>query len=448
MKTIIIGGAALGMGVAARLKRNDPTMEIVVYQKHDYVSLGACGLPYFVADNFQDPDKLIARQISQFEEIGIIIRQNSQVIKLDSKNKMITFLDENQVEKTDFYDEVVIATGARPIVPNIINVKHPKVFTLTTLEDGVRFKKALATDQTIQKVVVIGAGFIGLEMCETLRHLQKDVTLIEMASNVVAKQYDEEISALIKAELIRNDVEVLLEQQVTEVLVNDKQLVGVKLASGNLVSCDAILLSVGFIPNTSFLQETGLKMLANQAIVVNEQGQTNLDHVWSGGDCATSKNYLTGEDIYSPLATVASKMARVIADNICGKPAKFVGSLQTAIIRVFGVEAVRTGLTTVEAVSKGYDIKNVMIKDKDRTHYVPNQADLTLKLIYDQKNQIILGAQMVGSNQAVLRIYGLVAIIWNKVKVDSILEQLDLPYAPPFSRTTDIIHIAISKLLK
>ncbi|ARU91983.1 NADH oxidase [Spiroplasma clarkii] len=441
MKTIIVGGSATGMGVAARLKRNDPNATIVVYQEKSYVSLGACGLPYFVAGNFSDPNNLIARSITAFEENGIIIVPNTQVFKIDFENKLVYFDN-----KTDSYDNLVIATGATPYIPPLVGVELKNVYTLTTLEDGIELKKAMQ-NPNIKNVAVIGAGFIGLEMSETLSELNKNVHLFELEERISPNAFDPEFSQFIKENLEKNKINVHLSTKVTEIKGTD-QVQAVVLADNSLIEVDAVVLALGFRPNTEILRNTKLALAENGAIIIDETGHTNIDHVYSGGDAATSSNYITGELIYSPLATVASKIARVIADNIANKPAKFVGSIRSAVVRVFDLGYARTGLGEFEAKKQGYQIRTVLIKDKDQTNYVNGQTDLYLKIIMDIKSRQILGAQMSGAVKAMQRINTLAALIWSKVPVDEALEQIDLIYAPPFARTTDILHIALAKLNK
>ncbi|WP_339021488.1 CoA-disulfide reductase [Spiroplasma endosymbiont of Atherix ibis] len=443
MRTIIIGGSATGMGVAARLKRNDQTCEITVIQDKDYVSLGACGLPYFVANNFEDKNNLIARTKEQFEKQGIKVISNSKVESIDFKDKKVFF--NNEFEN---YDNLVIAVGAKPIVPNIKGVEGENVFTLTTLEDGVLLKEKMNNDKSIKKVAIIGAGFIGLEMTETFYELKKEIFLLEMETKVMKRTFDEEISNLIQEKLEEKNINNLFGEQLVEIKLKNNKVNSILLKSGKEIKVDAVLLSVGFQPNTEFLKNSELKMNERGAIIINTKGETNIANVYSSGDCAISKNFVNNQEIYSPLATVASKFAKVIADNISGKENQYFGSIQSAMLRIFDLEIARTGLTEQMAIANKINVKSVFIKDKDHTNYTPNQKDLYLKLIINGDTKEIIGAQMAGSNNSILRIYALAVLIWQKAKVNSALEQIDLPYAPPFSRSVDIIHIALSKLNK
>lgn len=447
MKVAIIGGAASGMGVAAKLLRNMKDVEITVYQKNDYISLGACGLPYYVSGNFDDKERMLVRTPEFFESKGVKMNINSLVTNIDFDKKEITFT-QNQETKTDSYDELVIAVGAKPFIPKQWQCECENVFTLTSLEDGVSVREKVSEDKNIKNVLVVGAGFIGLEISENLKHVGKNVTVIEMQDRIMKKQYDEDFSEIFKDELIKNDVNTLLGRTISEVECVNKKVKSVTLDDGQKISVDAVILAVGFVPATDFLKDSKLNMLPNGAIIVDEGGRTNLPNVWSSGDCATSKNILTGTDVYVPLATVAAKFAKVVADNIAGSNKKFYGSVGTSIIRVFENGFARAGLTSEEAKLNNIDVDVVTIKDKNHTDYVPGQDDVVLKLICDKKNRTLVGAQIFGDVAAVMRIHSLVALIWSKTKVDDYIEQIDLPYSPPFARTSDIIHIALSKLNK
>ncbi|QHX35675.1 NADH oxidase [Spiroplasma sp. TIUS-1] len=443
MKIIIIGGSAAGMGAAAKLKRNTPDAEVVVYQKSSYVSLGACGLPYVIDGKVENEKDLLSRSIAEFEKSGIQVFTNIEITKVDFDNKIVYA---NGVK--DKYDKLIIATGARPIVPSIPGVDGEGVYSLTTLEDGVEVRDKIAKNNSIKSVAIIGGGFIGVETSVSLINMNKKVNLIEMQDTLLSKSFDQDMIHHIEDELKINGVQVYTSTQVSEILLNDKKVCGVKFSNGKSIEVEAVILSIGFQPNTSFLKETKIKLMDNGAILVNTKCETNIKDVYSGGDCSSSKNYITGKDIYSPLATVASKMAKVIADNISNKNINYVGSIQSAMIKLFSKESARTGLTELQAKAEGIDYQTVLINDKNYPSYLKGQTDISLKLIMNKKSRELIGAQIIGSDNSILRINGIVSLIWAKTKVDSALEQIDMPYAPPFSRTQDILHIALSKLNK
>ncbi|QBQ08156.1 NADH oxidase [Spiroplasma gladiatoris] len=440
MKIVILGGGATGMGVAAKLKRNDKNNEVIVIETENYVSLGACGLPYFVGNHFENKNNLFARSIEKFNESGIEVKINQKFLNADFDNKKIDLEDQ-----TISYDKLVIATGSTNSVPNISGLDDIKWHKLTKLEDALELKEK-CKDTDVKNILIVGAGFIGLELAENLSKLGKSITIVERDEELFSRLYDEEISQLLEQNLQRNKIELILNSSVSEFKKSNNNKV---LANINQTEFeyDLVVLASGFKPNTKFFKDSKLKMDNKGAIIVDEFGATNIVDVYSGGDCCVIKNKITNELCYSPLATVASKQAKVIANNICNINSKFSGTIQSSIIRVFDDSAARAGITEKEAISMTMKIKTVFIKDKDHTNYLKGQKDIYLKLIMNEDTKELVGAQMLGDPNSILRFYCLVPLIWNKNKVDESLEQIDLPYAPPFSRTFDIIHIALSKLV-
>ncbi|AVN62656.1 FAD-dependent oxidoreductase [Mesoplasma coleopterae] len=442
MKTVIIGGSATGMGVAAKLKRLDHESEIIVIQDKEYVSLGACGIPYYVGHNFENPETLIARKIEKFEESGISVLSKTKVKNIDFDNKVISFENEKIT-----YDNLVIAVGAKPIIPDIKNIDAKNIFTVNSKEDGIIIKNTI-TDSS--KVLIIGSGLIGLEMVENIRHATKaKITIIEKADRVLKNLFDKEFTELVESEIIKQDIKLCKENEIIEFIKDSNNKVcAAKTIKGEIIECDVVILSIGVLPNTHFLKDSKLELEKNGAIKINEYCETNIPNVYAGGDCCSSLSYLYKNTRTFYLATVANKQAKIIANNINeNKSSKFVGALGTTIIRFFDLELARTGENRMFIEMNNIQTKEILIKDKDHTNYVSGQEDLWLRIIIDLKTKEIINAQMIGKNKSVLRIYGLVGLIWAKTKVDEALEQIDLPYSPPFSRTTDIIHIAISKLI-
>ncbi|ATZ16077.1 NADPH-dependent 2,4-dienoyl-CoA reductase/sulfur reductase-like enzyme [Entomoplasma freundtii] len=444
MKIVLIGGSTSSMTVAARLRRLHADWEIIVYQKESYVSFGACGLPYYLGKHFDDYQRMLVRSIEDFAKANIQIKPSTKVTKIDPNKKTIYFETSDGQQNTDTYDQLFIGVGAEPVMPKIPGIEAPNVFPFTRLEDAFGLKKLLPK---VKKVSIIGSGFIGLETVEALGNLGYEISLIEAQPRLMARVFDQEMTELIDEELSLKNIRVFNNDSLVEIVTDDQgQAIKLKLASGQEVETDAVIMAIGIRPATHFLKNTDLEMINNGALVVDRRGSTNLKDIWSCGDCATSLNRVTGKNDYLALATVARKFAKVVANNMSGLKTQYAGQLQTAIIKVFDLECARTGLSEAEAKAYGYDFKSLIIKDKDRTDYVKHQKPLTLKVIMDKKSQTLIGAQIVGYNSAILRIDALIPLIWSRTKVDNELEQLDLPYAPPFSRPVDIINIALSKL--
>ncbi|WP_027062929.1 FAD-dependent oxidoreductase [Mesoplasma seiffertii] len=443
MKTIIIGGAATGMGVAAKLRRLDPAMEIVVIQKEDYVSLGACGIPYYIGNHFENAQTLIARTVEKFKEQKVEVIINTVVESVDFKNKKVQYNGSFQT-----YDNLVIATGAKPIIPPIKNINGKNIFTVSTKQDGEIIKDKL---QSTKNVLVVGSGLIGLEMIENIKHASKEINIsvIEKAERVVKNLFDKEFTDAIESKMVEKGINLIKDNEVVEFVLNENNEVQQAiLKSGETITCDLVVLAIGFTPNTGFLENSGLEMNSRGSIIVDEYCQTNFANVYAGGDCAQTFGFLYNDPKILYLATIANKHAKIIANNIYQpKSAKFVGSLGTAIVRFFDLELARSGETKEFLEANKILTKSVLISDKDHTNYVENQNDLVLKIMVDQETNQIVNVQILGKDKSVMRIYGLIGLMWAKAPIDEYLEQIDLPYSPPFSRTTDIIQIAISKLV-
>lgn len=447
MKFVIIGGCTASMTVASRLRRKDKNCEISVYEKQDYISFGACGLPYYISDEFKDVERMISRTPADFKKMNINIYTNSLVVNIDFEKQELTYKNFCGELNTDTYDQIFIGTGSTPKSLPKEWIQCENIFQLATKQDGVLIKKYLSQSQNI---AVVGSGFIGLEVCDSLLQWHKNVTLIENDSRIVANAFEPEISEALFNYLESKKVKILLNTKVKKIEQTwDNRATEIIFNNNNpKLKIDAIIFAIGVKPSTDFLKKTKLNMTANGAIIVDEYGKTNIEGVWSCGDCSTVKNFLTQKDIYVPLATVARKFSKIVADNMLNQKKKFVGTLSTAIVKVLDFECARTGLSVKEAQNNDYDFEIITITDKDRTDYVSHQMPLFLKMIIDNKTRTIIGAQLYGYNQAVMRISSLVSLIWNKILIDEQLEQIDFPYSPPFSRPIDIVNIAISKFLK
>ncbi|AKX33993.1 NADH oxidase [Spiroplasma litorale] len=439
MKVVIIGGGATGMGVASKIKRNNNNIEVTVIENGSYVSLGACGLPYYVGDEFKDSKKLFARSVEKFNESGIEIHLNSSIEKIDIKNKKLIVKN-----KEINFDKLVIATGAEAFIPSIKGLDTIDFYKLTKYEDGINLK-AIVEKKEINNILIIGAGFIGMELAENLKNINKNVSIVELDSRIASKIYDEEVSDLIKNNLEQNQINLFLNNSVKEFIKKDNKIIA-KLMDRD-IKVDLVVVASGFRPNTRLFENTELKLSANNAIIVDDYGKTNIDYIYSGGDCCVIKNKITNNHCYSPLATVASKQAKVIANNISNINSKFYGSIQSSIIKLFDSGVARAGLTEKEAKDLNINIKTVFIKDKNHTHYLDGQSDIYLKLIKNVDTNELIGAQMYSNKNSILRFYSIATLIWNKTKLNEEIEQIDLPYSPPFSRTFDIIHIALSKII-
>lgn len=439
MKVIIIGGIAAGMSAAAKFKRLSPNDDVVVYEKGDIVSFGACGLPYYVGGFFDDSNEMIARTPEAFREAGVEIHTKHEVTNVDFSNKKVTVknLNTNEVLE-ESYDKLMIASGARAIIPPIKNIDLENVVTLKSMDDGNKLRELMSKEKN-KKIAIIGAGFIGLEAAEAAKHRGKEVTVIQLQDRVLQEVFDKDITDLLEEELRENGVNLLLSETVTE-LIGDGKVSKVK-TNKREIEADIVILATGVKPNTDFLNCDEIKMIRNGAIVVDKYGRTSVEDVYAAGDCATINSLITDREIYVPLATGANKLGRIVGENLAGQNNSFQGSMASSCIKVMDMEAARTGLSEKEVLNLGFNYKTKFITDMNQTSYYPGRERIYVKLIYDAHTRVILGGQVAGYKDAVQRCNVLAACIYAKMTTEQ-LGMLDLCYAPPFSRTWDVLNVA------
>lgn len=439
MRIVIIGGVAAGMSAAAKAKRIDKNADIVVYERTDVVSWGACGLPYFLGDFFTDPKVMIARTKEEFEESGIKVNIKHEVLNVDINNKTLKVLDlTTGKEFEDTYDKLMIATGASPVIPPIENVKLDNVFTLKEYEDGITIKEQLKKEE-IKNIVIIGAGYIGIEAAEAMKKLEKNCRLIQLDARVLPDSFDKEITDIMEEALTNHGVDLHLKEMVKQ-LKGEGKVTEVITDKGSYPA-DLVIICTGVRPNTGFLKDTGLEMLKNGALIIDEFGETSVKDIFAAGDCASVYHIVRKDNIYIPLATTANKIGRIIGENLAGQKNAFQGTLGSGAIKVMDLEAARTGISENEAIKNNIPYKTIFIEEKNQTSYYPGQCDLYIKLIYNPETKIILGGQIIGKDDAVLRVDILSTAIFNNMTTEQ-LGMLDLCYAPPFARTWDAVNVA------
>ena len=385
MKVIIIGGIAAGMSAAAKLKRMSPNDEVIVYEKGDIVSFGACGLPYYAGGFFDDSNEMIARTAEEFRKTGINLFTNHEVLEVDFDNKKLRVKDliQNMIIE-ESYDKLMIASGASSIIPPIKGIDSENVLTLKSMDDGNKLR-ALMENENLKRVTVIGAGFIGVEAVEAAKKRGKEVTVVQLQDRILAEVFDEEITNLLEEEIRKHDVNLLLDETVMEITTAGKAT-NIKTNKREFET-DIVIVATGFRPNTAFVKNEKLEMLKNGAIVVDKYGRTSIEDVYAAGDCATINSVITNKPVYVPLATGANKLGRIVGENLAGANNEFQGSLASSCIKVMDMEAARTGLSEKEVKALGFDYKTKFITDMNHTSYYPGQTKIYVKLIYDTKMQ-------------------------------------------------------------
>ncbi len=441
MKTVIIGGVAAGMSAASKLKRLlKEEAEIVVYEKGGEVSYGACGIPFYISDHIKQGKDLIARTAEEFAQSGIPVKTFHEVTAVDTDKKTVTVTDLHTGRSfEDTYDKLVIGSGAgvRHFPP--FDKSYDNLFEIRDVADGTRIKQALQ-DEGQKNVVITGAGFIGLEVSESCKKYGKNVTVIELADHVLSA-FDPEVSQALEEELERGGVAVRTKTRVTELISRDNRIEKVVVEIDGVreeLPVDIVINSAGIAPATSFIQN--IEKAKNGAIYVNERMETSIPDVYAAGDCSIMRSAVTGEYTYAPLGTNANKQGRIIGDILGGaepKPFKLIGS---SALRLFGMDAAKTGISEKEAKTLGLSYKAHTITGNSYASYYGSEK-LNIKVIYDAETRKLLGAQAYGQGIVVPRVNYYAIAIYSGLTVDE-MGFMDLCYSPPFSGVWDAALIA------
>ena len=445
MKIVIIGGVAAGAKAAAKSKRLLPDAEVHIYTKDPYVSYSACGLPYYVAGDFEDWHKLIIRTVEEFEKSGVVVHTENFVTKILPADKKIVVrnLRDNECSFID-YDKLIIATGSYPIMPDITNANLKNVFTLRNLEDGIGIRNAV---KDVEHVTVIGGGYIALELVEAFIKNKKRVTLIEKAPFILPV-FDEDISSLVQSYVLENSdglVNIINEDAPKE-FIGENYVKGVVTAKGSGFETGMVIIAAGVHPAVQLAEDAGIKLGVTGAIKVNSRMQTNIGDIYACGDCAEKINMISNTPMWVPLGSTANKEGRVAAINACGGVEDFEGILGSAVLRYRNLSVSMIGLTEKTAQKLGFDTVSIVITKRDKAGYMPEVQNVTLKLVADRRSHKILSAQAIGSTDADKKVNTVSVGLIRGMTVEDLLD-VDLTYAPPFSTSIDIL-ISAARVLK
>ena len=437
MKLVVIGGVAAGMSAASKAKRIIKDLDVKVFERSHYVSYGACGLPYFVQGVVPKAEDLVARTPEQFRKQGVEPFLRHEVVEIDHENRFVWVEDlENHKRFKAPYDRLVIATGASAVRPPLPGVDLPGVHVVKLVEDGIAIRKSLK--QGAKRAVIVGGGYIGLEMSEALRARGLDVTVVELMDRLVPRM-DPMLSGEAMETLQRHGVKVMTGTRV-QGIEGDDRVRRVVTDAGN-IDCDIVIMAIGVRPNTKLAQSIGAKVGPTGAIEVDDAMQTSVQDVYAAGDNTQSINLLTGRPVYLPLGDIANKHGRTAGVALTGRPAAFKGVVATAMAKVFDRALATTGLTEAEAQAAGFDVGTVSIKSANQAHYIPGKAPFKVKLCWNRADGRLLGAQIAGTGNDALRIDAIAALLHMKGTIQD-LRGLDLAYAPPFSPVWDPILVA------
>ena len=442
---VVIGGNAAGMSAARRIRRNDAQARIIVLEKSGIVSYGACGIPYFVADVIKNKDDLIALPLQKFLDDGIDVRLHHEAVEIDVRKKTVSFRAQgaDEIQKIS-YDRLILSLGARPVVPKIDGMDLNGVFTVRSLDGAEKLKQELQSGKH-KKAVIIGAGYIGLEMAEALRVHGVEVTIVELLPQVLPTM-DTDMAELVKEELEKNGCTVKTGNEVVKI-TGGSGATGVVLKNGEQLEASLVLVTVGVRPNAELAAKAGIQLGATGAIAVDSRMRTNVRNVFAAGDCAEVKNLITNKNEYIPLGNTANKQGRIAGDNASGGHSSLSGVVGNTAVKVFGLEVGRAGITEAYADRLKMPVKSVKIKSRTEAHYMPNSKPIHIKLIFDVNTGRLLGTQMVGGENVSIRMDVLATAMQQKMTVMDVA-QLDLNYAPPFAPVWEPILIAANQAVK
>lgn len=435
MKVVIIGGVAGGMSAATRLRRLKEDAEIVVFEKGPFVSFANCGLPYYVSGEIDEREKLLVQTPETLAaRFQLDVRPNHEVTAILTDEKKVE-VQHDGIRTMESYDVLLLSPGAKPFVPPIAGLSEAKnVFTVRNVPDIDKIMHVL--DIQPKQAVVVGAGFIGLEMAENLTKRGLEVTVVESAPHILPT-LDEEMAAFVHAELEEKGVTVKTNQAVIA-FEEEGQLL--RLADGTAIPSELTILSVGVAPDSTLAKQAGLETGIKGGILVDEYYQTSDPAIYAVGDAIIVKQQITGEDALISLASPANRQGRQVADNIAGTARKNQGSIGTAILRVFDLTAASTGLNERAAKQAGLSYSVIHVSGKDHASYYPDASDLLLKLIFDPKTGEIYGAQGIGEKGVDKRVDVLATAIKGKLTIFD-LPELELTYAPPFGSAKDPVNM-------
>ena len=449
-KVLIIGGVAAGMKTASRLRRRDKDAEITVIERGELVSYGACGFPYYIGDEVKNFNEFthtpqgIARDVDYFKKVkGIDVLTGHEAQKINRAAKTVTVLNRKTGEVTEMpYDVLVLGTGATPVRLPVPGADLEGIHNFWFPWEVLKVKEEIAA-HNVMDVVIVGAGFIGMELAEEFNKIGVKVSVVEMQNRILPQMLDLEMAELAAKPVAAAGINLYLEEK-TVAFEGVGRVAAVK-TDKRTIPAQMVIVAVGVRPNVELAREAGLAIGPSGAIAVNEYMQTSDSCIYAGGDCAENTHRVSGAKIFAPMGSTANKHGRIIADNICGDMVKYPGVLGTGLCRMPGIEAGSTGLNERTAAAAGIDFESVIVPGFDRLGYMPGAGRIVLKLFADKKTHKVIGVQAVGQSVD-KRIDTLVAAISMGATLED-LSEFDIGYAPPFNGPIDNIATAANVLL-
>jgi NADPH-dependent 2,4-dienoyl-CoA reductase/sulfur reductase-like enzyme len=440
MRIIVIGGVAAGAKAAAKARRVDPNHEIIIYQDEDEVSYSACGLPYVISGVIDDGRKIVIRQPEDFAREGIKVSTRHRVTSIDKTRQQLTVRNlKNNFAETVDYDRLILATGAYPIVPNVEGITLEGVLTLRNISDLGRFKTLFNTMQP-KRAVIIGAGYIGLELAESFHELNIKTTIVEKAARILPR-FDAEIARPVHEHLLENQVELIIGDGLARLHGENGRVIAVETECGKIIPADLVVIAIGVKPNIEVAKAGGIELGKTGAIAVDSRMETRTAGIFAAGDCCETINRITDTPIWMPLGDIANLQGRVAGENVAGGNAYFPGVFGTAIFKTFKLTVAITGLSEQAAQESGFEPVSIVMTGTDRARYYPGRQEFSLKLIADRQDSRLLGAQVIGRGNVDKMIDIAATALLGKLTCAD-LENADLAYSPPFSPVLSPIIMA------
>ena len=452
MKVVIVGGVAGGATAAARIRRLDEHAEILVFERSGYISYANCGLPYYIGGVIEDPEDLTLQTPESFyRRFRIHMKVHHEVIAIHPDRKTVSVKNlETGAVFEESYDKLLLSPGAKPVWPNLPGMESKKLFTLRTVEDTFRIKAFVDANKP-KSAVMVGGGFIGLEVAENLRELGIEVTIVQRPKQLM-NPFDADMASFIHNEVRKHGVKLALGYSV-EGFVENGTGIDVLLKENAPLHTDMVVLAIGVTPESALAREAGLALGIKNSILVNDRMETSVPDIYAVGDAVQVKHYVSGEDTLIALAGPANKQGRIAADNICGGDSRYLGSQGSSVIKVFDLTAAATGFNETNARKSGLEADTVILSPMSHAGYYPGGKVMTMKVVFEKGTYRLLGAQIVGYDGVDKRIDVLATAIHAGLKATE-LKDLDLAYAPPYSSAKDPVNMAgfmidnISKGLK
>ena len=439
MKIVIVGGVAGGATAAARIRRLNEHTEIIIFERSGYISYANCGLPYYIGGVIEDKEDLtLQTPESFFRRFKIVAKVNHEVTDIDLKNKTVHVTDlKTGMSFTETYDKLILSPGAKPILPDFYT-ENERTFTLRTVEDTLKIR-AFVEQKQPKTAVVIGGGFIGLEMAENLAELGFKTTIVQR-SNHLLPTVDCDMASFIHANFRHHGVQLLLNTNTNKMSITGEQ-VSLDFDNGSNISADMVVLAVGVTPENTLAKKIGLELGVKGAIKVNAKMETSIPDIYAVGEAIEVKHFITDKDSVISLAGPANKQGRIVADNICGLNSEYKGTQGSSVIKLFDMTVATSGINEQQAKANGIEYEKVILTQNSHAGYYPGATAMTVKLIFEKASYKILGAQIVGYDGVDKRIDVIATAIRAGMKADE-LKDLDLAYAPPYSSAKDPVNMA------